>query len=305
MAIPDFQAVMLPVLLAIEDGNDHRMRDVTRWVVDHFGLTDEERGQLLPSGQQSIISNRVAWSKTHLKMAGLLENPIRGSIRLSPLGKTVLAKKPNRIDMKFLRQFPAYLDFVKKSQVAEPVNEPTNGETPKTPTELLASAYKTLRSALAKELLDRVRNSSPQFFEEIVVKLLVAMGYGGSLADAGQRLGKSGDGGIDGIIKEDRLGLDVICIQAKRWEGTVGRPVVQAFVGSMEMYRARKGVLLTTSAFSPEAGEYVNRIESKKVVLIDGETLAELMIDHNVGVAVADTYLVKKVDYDFFNEEAD
>ncbi len=234
-------------------------------------------------------------------MAGLLENPVRGYIRLSPLGREVLANKPVRIDMKFLRQFPAYLDFVKKS----PASEPDDVEQPKTPRELIDAAYKTLRTALAEELLAKVREASPRFFEEIVVRLLVAMGYGGSLADAGQRVGRSGDGGIDGIIKEDRLGLDVVCIQAKRWESNVGRPQVQAFVGSMEMYRARKGVLLTTSSFSGDAREFVKLVESKKVVLIDGEMLADLMIDYGVGVAVAESYVVKKVDLDFFDEEGE
>ena len=202
-------------------------------------------------------------------------------------------------------EYPTYLEFVKKTPETDHSNGENHEDEAKTPKEVIDSAYKTLRAALAKELLEKVRSSSPLFFEEIVVRLLVAMGYGGSLADAGQRIGKSGDGGIDGIIKEDRLGLDVVCIQAKRWESTVGRPVVQAFVGSMEMYRARKGVLLTTSGFSSDALDYVNRIESKKVVLIDGETLSDLLIDYNIGVSVAETYLVKKVDLDFFNEEGE
>jgi restriction system protein len=301
VAIPDYQAVMLPILQTVADGQDHLMRDVTRLVADYFHLSIEERGRLLPSGQQTIISNRVAWAKTHMKMAGLLDNPARGYIRISSLGKQVLDKKPARVDVKFLKQFPSYVDFVNKSQPAEQAT----AEQPTTPKELINSAYKTLRSALAKEVLDKVRTASPQFFEEIVVRLLVAMGYGGSLADAGQRIGRTGDGGVDGIIKEDKLGLDVVCIQAKRWKGTVGRPEVQGFVGSMEMYRARKGVLITASSFSSDAQEYVNRIESKKVVLIDGEMLAELMIDHDIGVAVAETYVVKRVDFDFFNEEGD
>lgn len=277
---------------------------MTRRVADKFGLMEDEQRQTLPSGQQSIIGNRVAWAKTHMKMAGLLENPVRGFIRISPSGVEVLGRKPERIDMKFLRRFPTYLEFNKKSQTTVQVGEVENDQ-PKTPKELIDSAYKTLRSALAEDLLGRLKMASPEFIEEIVVRLLVGMGYGGSLADAGQRIGRAGDGGIDGIIKEDRLGLDVVCIQAKRWEGKVGRPVVQGFVGSMEMYRARKGVLLTTSSFSADAEEYVNRIESKKVVLIDGETLADLMIDFDIGVSVSETYLVKKLDFDFFNEEGE
>ncbi len=297
--------MMLPLLKFVADGKEHLMKDVTRALADQFGLTEDERRQLLPSGQQSLHGNRVAWAKTHMKMAGLLENPVRGSIRISPEGLALLQENPTRIDLRILRRYPSYREFTQKSQAVGANENGSQDEEPKTPKEVIESAYKSLRAALAKELLERVRGSSPAFFEEIVVRLLVAMGYGGSLIDAGQRIGRSGDGGVDGIIKEDRLGLDVVCIQAKRWESTVGRPVVQGFVGSMEIYRARKGVLLTTSTFSADALDYVNRIESKKVVLIDGETLSELMIDYNVGVSVAETYIVKKVDFEFFNEEAD
>ncbi len=295
---------MLPILEVVSDGRDHLMRDVTRAVADRFGLSAAERAEMLPSGQQTIISNRVAWAKTHMKMAGLLENPVRGFIRLSPAGRKALDQKPGQIDLKFLRQYPSFIEFTRKSAQPDSATEPEVSLT-KTPKELIDEAYKSLRNALAKELLERVKAGSPRFFEEMVVKLLVAMGYGGSLADAGKRIGGTGDGGIDGIINEDRLGLDVVCIQAKRWEATVGRPVVQGFVGSMDYHRARKGVLVTTSSFSGEARDYVTRIEGKKVVLIDGETLADLMIDYNVGVSVADTYLVKRVDFDFFNEDED
>lgn len=305
MPIPDFQSLMLPLLELVSDGEDHLMKDVTRGLADRFELTEDERRLLLPSGQQTITSNRVAWAKAHMKMAGLLENPVRGYIRISPLGRELLQKKLLKIDLRILRQYPSYLEFVRKTPTPDPAEGENHVDESKTPKEVIDAAYKTLRAALAKELLEKVRTSSPQFFEEIVVRLLVAMGYGGSLTDAGQRIGRSGDGGVDGIIKEDRLGLDVVCIQAKRWESTVGRPVVQAFVGSMEMYRARKGVLLTTSTFSADAQDYINRIESKKVVLIDGATLSDLMIDYNIGVSVAETYLVKRVDLDFFNEEGE
>jgi restriction system protein len=303
--IPDFQSLMLPLLELVSDGQDHLMKDVTRGLADRFELTQDERRQLLPSGQQTFISNRVAWAKAHMKMAGLLENPVRGYIGVSPLGRELLQKKLPKIDLRVLRQYPSYLEFVRKTPARDHSEDENHVDESKTPKEVIDAAYKTLRAALAKELLERVRASSPQFFEDVVVRLLVAMGYGGSLTDAGQRIGRSGDGGVDGIIKEDRLGLDVVCIQAKRWESAVGRPVVQAFVGSMEMYRARKGVLLTTSTVSSDALDYVNRIESKKVVLIDGETVSELMIDYNIGVSVAETYLVKKVDLDFFNEEGE
>ncbi len=306
MAIPDYQEIMLPILEILAEGKSHRMKDVTQLVADRFGLTMEEREKRIPSGNQTTISNRVAWAKTHMKMAGLVENQDRGSVRISSEGLKVLSTKPQRIDVKFLCQFAPYLEFTKKKGgPTEGPEEPNDVASRVTPKEQIDAAYKSLRSALANDLLTEVKAASPAFFEDLVVRLLVAMGYGGSIADAGKRIGKSGDGGIDGIIKEDRLGLDVVCIQAKRWEGTVGRPVVQSFVGSMELYRARKGVLITTSTFSADAQNYVNHVESKKIVLIDGPTLAELMIDFDVGVTVSDTYLIKKLDNDFFSEVVD
>jgi restriction system protein len=231
--IPDFQSLMLPLLEVVSDGKDHLMKDVTR--ADRYELTEDKRRQPLPSGQQTIISNRVAWAKAHMKMAGLIENPLRGYIRISPQGGELLEKKLPKINLRILREYPSYLEFARKSQSTGQSEDSNHEDEPKTPREVIDAAYKTLRAALAKELLEKVRGASPAFFEETVVRLLVAMGHGGSLADAGQRIGRSGDGGVDGIIKEDRLGLDVVCIQAKRWEGTVGRPVVQAFVGSLEI----------------------------------------------------------------------
>ena len=306
MEIPDFQSIMLPLLQTLADGEVRPIRDVTRSLADHFKLTDEERSKLLPSGQQSVFGNRVAWAKTDLKMAGLIENPSRGLVRISDEGKKVLAQKPDKITRSFLRQFPAYdAFFTKKPDQQEDVGasdqQAIAAEGIHTPEELLESSYATLRDALAEELLDRVKSCSPAFFEQLVVRLLVAMGYGGSLADAAQVIGKSGDGGIDGTIKEDKLGLDVVCVQAKRWENTVGRPVVQAFAGSMEGFRARKGVLITTATFSAEAREYVTRIE-RKIVLIDGPTLANYMMDYDIGVAMSRSFIVKKIDLDYFEE---
>lgn len=300
MPIPDYQECMLPVLDAIADGAEHHIRDVTKVVADHFCLSDDERTVQLPSGQQSVIANRVAWAKTYLKNAGLLENTRRGVVRISASGKSVLVKRPQRIDTAFLRQFEGLSEFLKKSRPAMASGESTTVNA--TPEEALEESYSALRNALAVDLIDRVKSCSPQFFERLVVELLVAMGYGGSLVDAGKAIGRSGDGGIDGIIKEDKLGLDVVCIQAKRWDRTVGRPEVQAFVGSMEGLRARKGVLITTASFSKEAEDFVTRIE-RKIVLIDGKQLAQLMIDHDVGVAVARTFSVKRMDLDYFEEE--
>ena len=299
MPIPDYQGCMLPLLDSIADGKEHVLRDVTRAIADRFGLSDEERKELLPSGGQSVISNRVAWAKTYLKKAGLISQPNRGVVRIADEGLAVVKGKPASIDTEFLRRYPSFTEFIGRS-TPEAAIEPRPDTA--TPEESLEASVLALRNALADELLDRLRACSPQFFERLVVELLVAMGYGGSLADAGQAVGRTGDGGIDGIIKEDKLGLDVVCIQAKRWKDTVGRPDVQGFAGSMEGFRARKGVMLTTSPFSKDAQEYVNRIE-RKIVLIDGIRLAELMIDHGIGVSTTHTYVIKKVDLDYFADE--
>jgi restriction system protein len=300
MPIPDYQECMLPVLELLADGQDHKLRDLTKAVADRFSLTDAERAEMLPSGQQTVISNRVAWAKTYLKKAGLLANPVRGTVRITEEGKSALAQKPTKIDNDFLRKYGSFSEFYKKTAPVE--TKDAHADVAATPEESLESAYRFLHDALADEILDKVKSCSPTFFEHLVVDLLVAMGYGGSLADAGQAIGKSGDGGIDGIIKEDKLGLDVVCIQAKRWEKNVGRPEVQAFAGSMEGMRAKKGVLITTASFSKEAEEYINRID-RKIVLIDGGMLAELMIEHDIGVATARSYVVKKLDFDYFDGE--
>lgn len=303
MAVPDFQSAMLPFLEALQDGQQRTMREVTELLAEKFQLSEADRQEHLPSGPQPLFYNRVAWAKTHLKHAGLIENAVRGKVSISAEGQKVLLRKPAAINVRFLKQYPSYLQFIGRGQdAAGEAKESDVAEGAKTPQEVMAGAYQAIRNALADEVLDRVRACSPAFFERLVVELLVRMGYGGSLTDAGQAIGRSGDGGIDGIIKEDRLGLDVVCIQAKRWERTVGRPEVQAFAGSMEGFRARKGVLLTTSAFSKEAEDYVTRIE-RRIVLIDGRRLAQLMIDHDVGVATAQTYVLKRLDIDYFEEE--
>jgi restriction system protein len=301
MPIPDYQGFMLPFLHVVSDDQEYHVRDIVAKLADQLGLTDEERQQMLPSGQQSLVANRVGWAKTYLKKAGLLDNPRRGYVRITQAGIQALADNPGRIDNQFLDRYPSFLEFTQRSPSNAESMEPEVAEA-KTPDEVLESSYQSLRNALADELLEQVKTCSPRFFERLVVDLLVAMGYGGTLADAGQAIGRTGDGGIDGIIKEDKLGLDVVCIQAKRWDGTVGRPAVQSFAGSMEGMRARKGVLLTTGSFSKDAEEYVNRIE-RKIVLIDGKRLAELMIDHNIGVTTARTYTIKKTDLDYFVED--
>jgi restriction system protein len=301
MAVPDYQTCMLPLLKFYADGQDHTYREALEALAKEFHLTDEERREMLPSGQQEVFDNRIGWARTYMKKAGLIEAPKRGINKITQRGLDVLKKKPSRIDVNYLSQFQEFKDFRTlrhtKSE-EEPEIEPNN----KTPEESLEGAYQKIRGDLATDLLQRLKNCSPTFFERLVVEVIVKMGYGGTRKDAGKAVGKSGDGGIDGIIKEDKLGLDAIYIQAKRWENTVGRPEIQKFIGALAQQRAKKGLFITTASFSADADDCVSRIEAK-VVLIDGETLAQLMIDHNVGVSTVGTYEIKKVDSDYFSEE--
>ena len=302
MAIPDFQSVMLPLMQHCADGNEHSISQTTDALADQFKLTDDERKALLPSGVQEVFRNRVAWAKSHLKMAGLLESPKRGIYKITERGLDVLRKKPTLINLRYLNQFPEYIAFRKtRRERPETTDENGNGQEG-TPEEALESAHEKIRDGLAVEILQKLKSCSPSFFERLVVEVIVKMGYGGTRQDAGKAIGKSGDGGIDGIIKEDKLGLDAIYIQAKRWENTVGRPEIQKFVGALTGQRAKKGLFITTATFSSDAEDYVSRIDAK-VVLIDGETLAQLMIDHNVGVSTIATYELKKIDSDYFTEE--
>jgi len=302
MAIPDYQTCMLPLLRYLSDGMEHSLRDAEENLAEHFDLTPGERAELLLSGQQGVFKNRIGWARTYLKKAALLEAPKRGVFKITQRGLRTLASNPGRIDVRYLEQFPEFIEFREASR-------PENGtaaatELPQsktTPEEAIELAHQGLRVQLAAELLARILSCSPTFFEQLVVELLVKMGYGGSRRDAGERIGQSGDGGIDGIIKEDRLGLDTIFIQAKRWQGSVGRPEIQKFVGALQGQRAKKGVFITTSNYTAEASDYATRIDTK-VVLIDGRQLAGLMIDFDVGVAAAATYFVKRIDSDYFEE---
>jgi restriction system protein len=301
MAIPDYQSCMLPLLKFYSDGQDHNFREAAEVLAKDFKLTDEERREMLPSGQQEVFGNRIGWARTYLKKAGLIDAPRRGFNRITPRGVEVLKQKPERIDVPFLTQFKEFQEFRALRHVkSDESSEQESND--KTPEESLESAYQRLRNDLAADLLQRLKTCSPAFFERLVVEVIVKMGYGGTRKDAGKAIGRSGDGGIDGIIKEDRLGMDAIYIQAKRWENTVGRPEIQKFVGALTGLRAKKGLFITTSNFSSDADDYVSRIDVK-VVLIDGETLAQLMIEHNVGVSTVNTYEVKKVDSDYFSEE--
>ncbi len=303
MAVPDYQAIMLPLLRFYGDGNEHAFSESVEALVSFYKLTEEERQQMLPSGQQALFSNRVGWARTYLKHACLIEPTRRGFNRITVRGQEVLAAKPQSINVDFLSQFEEFKAFRsrKRSKEAEQVSGSDDIGNERTPEETLEVAYEKIRDDLASELLQRLKTCPPAFFERLVVDVLLGMGYGGTRLDAGRAIGRAGDGGIDGIIKEDRLGLDAIYIQAKRWDSTVGRPEIQRFVGALTGQKARKGVFITTSDFTDDAKDYAARIELK-VVLINGETLAQFMIDHNVGVSTTATYELKRIDSDYFSE---
>lgn len=307
MAVPDYQSVMLPLLQFAGEKNDETSTgEAVEVLAKEFGLTDEDLKEMLPSGIQSTFVNRVGWASTYMKKAGLLEATRRGYYRITPRGQELLKKQPKAINVKLLKQYPEFLEFQQlkgtRSGDIESSSRATLDVTTATPSEVLETAYENLRDELADELLDRLKKSSPSFFERVVVELLVKMGYGGSRADAGKAIGKTGDGGIDGIIKEDKLGLDVVYIQAKRWENNpVGRPDVMQFAGALQAQKANKGIFITTSRFTDDARSYVSQIGSK-IVLIDGEQLTSLMIEHDVGVSTVSMYPVKKIDTDYFDE---
>jgi restriction system protein len=304
MPVPGYESFMLPLLRALRDGDEHDVRELRELVAAEFKLSVAERAELLPSGKQGVFDNRVGWAKTYLDKAGLVEGVRRGVYRITDLGKKVLAEKPASIDRGFLLRFESFRGFLSpQHEDAEPEGKPEQQPVgTETPEELLEAAYRRIRQKVEVELLQAVMKASPQFFEKLVVELLVKMGYGGTLADAGEALGRSGDGGIDGVIKEDHLGLDAIYVQAKRWQNTVGRPEVQGFAGSLLGRRGRKGVFITTATFSKEAREYVGQIDAK-IVLIDGPTLASLMVDFGIGVNTVSAFEVKRVDSDYFSEE--
>ncbi len=302
MSIPDYQSIMFPLLKFSEDQKEHSLREAIETLAIEFSLSDNEKKALLPSGQQSIFDNRVGWARTYMKKAGLLETTKRGFFKITKRGLDTLKENPKEINVRYLKRYEEFIEFQKKKNISDDGPELEIVDN-KTPEESIEAEYAQLRESLATELLNKVKECSPDFFERLVVDLLVRMGYGGSRIDAGKAVGKSGDGGIDGIIKEDRLGLDAVYIQAKRWDNAVvGKPEVQKFVGALQGQRARKGVFITTSTFTSGARDYVTNIDCK-VVLIDGNELASLMIDNNIGVAPISRYEIKKIDADYFTDE--
>jgi restriction system protein len=309
MAIPTHEEAMLPVLVILSDNQAHHRRTLADAMAEHFRLSSEERAALLPSGKSSVIRSRTGWALSYMKQAGLVRSPKRGWYEITPLGHQVLGKQPSHINNEYLMQFEGFRDFRARSRPADSPSvdelKHESGETramaAQPPDEALEEAYGRLRASVEEDLLDAIKQASPAFFEQIIIDLLVRMGYGGSRKEAARAIGRSGDGGIDGVIDEDRLGLDVIYIQAKRWEGTVGRPEIQKFAGALQGQRATKGIFLTTSTYTKEAEDYAQRIGAR-IILIGGRRLANLMFEYNVGVSPGNTYTVKAIDSDYFEE---
>lgn len=300
MPVPGFQELTLPMLKLSSDGAVWSLADARGRLAEVFGLSTEDQEELLPSGKQSRYANRIAWAKVYLERGGLLSSPARGKFAITDRGRAVLQNPPEAITIDFLSQYQEFQEFRSRStnQSQEEVPQPNSAESPE---EALESAYLTIRRNLASEILGRVKSCSPRFFEHLVVELLLKMGYG-KAGGAGERVGQSGDEGIDGIISEDRLGLEMVYLQAKRWEGTVGRPEIQKFVGALHGRRARKGVFITTGTFSAEAVGYVQNIDPR-IALIDGSQLAEFMIDFSLGVSLSRAFELKNIDSDFFEEQ--
>lgn len=303
MPIPDYQTVMLPLLQLTADQKEHSMQDATDTLAVQFELSEKEIMQLLPSARKRIFYDRVGWALTYLKKAGAITAPRRGQFEISQRGLDILKDPPDRISVSFLERFAEFVEFrTRKSDADTDEVTQVSDQGIQTPEEAIEVAYQNLRQNLADEILRTIKSCSPAFFERLVIDLLVTMGYGGTRTDAGKAIGKSGDDGIDGIINEDRLGLDVIYIQAKKWENSVGRPEIQKFAGALQGQRAKKGIFITTSTFTKDAQDFAARIDSK-ITLVDGASICQLMIDYGVGVNPIATFELKRLDSDYFFED--
>ncbi|HUT96718.1 MAG TPA: restriction endonuclease [Dehalococcoidales bacterium] len=303
MAIPDYQTLMLPLLRLAGDNREHSIREAIDRLSNEFKLTDDEKKELLPSGKQEIFDNRVGWARTYLKKAGLIEITRWGYFRITERGIELLKKNVPKIDVRLLYRYPEFREFKSYKLESKEMGEVEKGEGGGTPKEELENAYQKITNELAKDLLQELKTVSPTQFEHIVIDLLVKMGYGGSYKDAAKAIGGVGDGGVDGVISEDRLGLSTIYVQAKRWQNkNVGHPEIRDFSGALDLKHAEKGVFITTSGFNKDACEGAGR-SSKRIILIDGSQLAKLMIEYNVGVTSEDTLKVQRIDKDYFIEE--
>jgi len=302
--IPDFQSIMLPLLKIAGDKKEHTIQEVRDLLAKNFSLNEEERSKLLSKSKQKMFANRVGWARTYLKKAELLVYEPKGYFKITERGLKVLGEKPSKINVKYLKRFPELLEFIKppKKKVHPKDKDIELILEKKTPEDLLEIGYEKCQEKLLSDLLEKIKQCSPEFFEKLVVELLVGMGYGGSFEDAGKAIGKSGDEGIDGIIKEDRLGLDVIYVQAKRWTNPVGRPDIQKFAGALLGKKAKRGIFITNSTFSEHAIEYARNVENK-IILIDGEQLTRYMVENGIGVSETASYKINKIDLDYFTEE--
>jgi len=299
LAVPDFQSIMRPFLEVASDGNEHSIASMARDLAQTLTLTEKDIDEMLPSGRQTRFRNRVNWVATHFRKAGVIDSTGRGKFTITGRGKQLLHDYQGRIDMNTLNQFPEYCEFRGINNIGDGTNTEIEEIRSKPPDELIEELSLKLKKQFAQELLDQVKQVTPDYFENIVLDVLVAMGYGGSTESA-HKIGRVGDGGIDGIIKEDKLGFDFICVQAKRWQSQVGVSTVREFAGSLLDRKARKGVLITTSYFTNEAKEYAAR--AGNIVILDGQQFAELMVENNVGVTVANTFKLYKIDTDYFEE---
>ena len=306
MAIPKYDEMYRAFLDCLADGQPHKSRDVKNAIAKTFDLSAKECAELLPSGSGPVFGGRVGWAKTHLKKAGLIDSPSRGVYRLTPVGRQVLNENPAVIDNEYLQRFDSFREFISPHAEDTP-NQMEEAAPSQTPQDTLESAFQRINAALADDLLTEIMRHSPSFFEHMVVKLLTQMGYGGSIENAGTVVGQTGDEGIDGIVREDKLGFNLIYIQAKRWDcdQTIGRPEIQKFVGALAGQGATKGLFITTAKFSAAAYDYAQKQHTTKVVLVDGTALAKLMIEYNLGVSTETTYRIKRIDSDFFAEDLD
>ncbi|RYG19337.1 restriction endonuclease [bacterium] len=309
MAVPEFYRFFRPALEILSKGEVLQAGQLSQLLADHFALTQEEKSDLIPSGKRSRVMDRTLWATTYLSQAKLIDRPKKGWCQITQRGRDYLRRAPEVIKPALLEEFPEYVEFKNRSRPSErssgPIGaEPTLELENTSPEEAIALAHKEVNSLLAQELLERIKAMPPAFFEQLIVRLMLNLGYGGSVEDAGKTLGRSGDGGVDGVIRQDRLGLDNIYLQAKRWgDGTVGRKEIQAFVGALAGQGANKGVFITTSTFTREALEYASNMYSSKLSLVDGIQLASLIIEANLGVSLVARYDVKRIDSDFFTEE--
>lgn len=305
MTIPDFQSCMLPLLQFASESDERSIGEAYEALAEYFQLTEDEMNQLLPSGTQQTYKNRIAWANSYLKQAGLLKSSKRGYFQITQRGLNVLDSDPERINIKYLNQFPEFVEFREKRHKDSSSSTDTtlSEETEETPEEIFQQSYQVLQEELESKLLGQAKDISPFQFEQLVVDLLVKMGYGGSRRNAGQALKRSHDQGVDGVIKEDTLGLDIIYIQATKWENTVGRPDIQKFAGALQGQGATKGVFITTAYFSREAIDFANSLQQSRIILIDGKQLASLMVEHNLGVSTKEVYEIKEIDSDYFTEE--